>query len=217
MATVTLPSPLFPASTAIEAAYWTDTILWNPTTPSSSFRAINGRLDEDNAAGDFMVRREHTQRGSHVRAHSVSGTADVDYFLSTFGSLNTGAIGENTPFFVPGADVKWYQPWRGTALILWTIGFANNSASSSSFTAVWLNLSNSFKGSTLRRVAQSVITTAPYTQEGARCNRFYSGHYLLDTANEGWQSAALKIAGNAPEHSRVFARHMIAIPIRRIP
>lgn len=210
MPTHTWPSPLFP-TTGISASYWTDTILHDTTNPEDSLYVINGNLDEENVDAGFTVYAEHTQKGSHVRVHQAARTVDLDYFDGSFAAKSSGTVDSDTSHVIPGCAVRWYQPWVGPVLFMWSVGWGNNADADTEISALFLTLDGTVEDDTRRNLRRS-IPTGGTIQNGGACNRVYSGHWFEPDMSVGYHDAALIVACNGPPHTRLYSGHIIAVP-----
>lgn len=186
---------------------------------------VNGRLDEDNTAGSLSVRPEHLQRGAWVRLLSSSSTQDLDYFGDAFRSGVTSNLEPNDlSQSIPGASRRFYMPWSGDVLLLWTVFWTNanpytdtTGPDTNNRNAVIMTFDGSFIPQTRRLIFATVEDDSPYEHCGYRKSRHYSGFWLQESVSTGWHDASLKMFCINTPHTKVWARNLVVVPLKTTP
>lgn len=203
--------------------------LYNPSgTPEESLSLVNGGIDPFNLAQD-SIKREHTQRGTHVQGLSVSGTANLDFRSHWFSDYDSPTlefdedveeIGSAKP--IPGACITIQT--RGTQLVRfsWTISWTNNSSATvanrthiffklTSSNATMVELDGSGIAGQVREVNKAFRVTIPPAHEGWRKNRTWSGCYQHVMSVGDHTGGLYILQDNDIRQARVWARCMNAV------
>jgi hypothetical protein len=232
MPVVNYPAPFPFLDASVVSAADLRSVIYNPSDLDGSLAILNGALDWDNIAGTNDVKREHTQRGSHVEAWTTSGTANLDYMYRWFSDYTTPsssfvgtAAATQSARAVPGGSRTFFvrAGSSGQALIRmsWVANWTNDNGWGSTAdlaegTHIFLKLvprndtTVDMAGSQVREVnATCSGASGSEIHEGRRKNRTWSGHHLEWISASGWYTAALYIIQDLSiRQSRVWCRNM---------
>ena len=202
-------------------------LVTNNVNPEQTFSVLNGKLDADNAAAGMVVQAEHTQRGSYARLVSASSTQDIDLFHDVFVTgLSSDFTNINTiAKTLPGSAIRFYMPWDGDILFMWTLFGTNNDPQVAKAggswgpvrTSVFFSFDGTARATTGRRIRHCVDSQSVYEHTGYRKSRVYSGHYLETSVTRGWHDGALKAFSVGVGHSRFWARNVVALLLKSTP
>lgn len=222
-------SPLFdnnalPSSSVYDSLY---------SPGGNSLEVLNGRLDGDNLAPDFLVDYLSLQDGSVSGGGMTSGTRNIDYFGGTsdnidgwFDGVGGTEIGAGIKNYlpIPGAGVQFYLPFPAFVLLTWQVSWVSDAKSDLS-SMIKLFVDGAPQGAhQSRRCRRTMFKTNPGQTTAMDQNflrdrykgRYWCGHKLLSTLDTGYHSASLRITANENiKQSRVRARSMKYIYFKR--
>lgn len=199
-------------------------LLYKASAFDESLGIINGQLDEDNILATHDVEAEHTQRGSSIFAVKAATTASLDYFATQRGifgdhdSSTWSSTDLDEARVIPGgATPDFYMPWDGYVMLKWTAFWTNTSNADGVRSVVFMTFDDTYQTNQHRTVGRCENSSAnPPVHEGYKCSRCWSGHLMI-AASAGWHNAALKIIGDEDaEQTRVWARNILATPIKYV-
>ena len=200
-----------------------------------SLEVLNGRLDADNLAPDFLVDYLSLQDGSVSGGGMTAGTRNIDYFGGTSDKIDGWfdgvgstemASGKKNYLPIPGAGVQFHLPFPAFVLLTWQVSWVSDAKSEKSsmiklFVAGAPGYSYAFSRRCRRTMFKTIAGTdyAKYDENFLRDrykSRYWCGHRLLKNLDAGYHSASLRISANENiKQSRVRARSMKYIYFKR--
>jgi|GEM_PF-5057007 len=203
MPTINLPGT--PYTDVLSNADTVATDIYDPTG-DNSFEVLNGKLDRDNIdiAGGERIRRAHLQRRALNDGRLVGATANLDFFEEVFDNFDPAAIDTRLFRPIPGASIEFYvkDGNQSAVMLTWHL-FAANDATDGERSMMLLFLDDAATTIWRRQVPVSV-------HGGTRdffYDRTWCGHRTITSLAQGWHSASIRVASNAPQ-TRIRCRSM---------
>ena len=195
----------------------------------ASLEVINGRLDRENLAPDFLVGYHSLQANSVSNGGMVAATGNSDFFGGTsesiqgwFDGISSEVVVSDTNSFlpVPGAAVQFYLPFPAYVLLTWEVNWVSDSTGAGHDSVLRLFVDGDKKSTAhARRTVQTQFRSEsgeyPYLRDRYK-SRYWCGHALLTDLSKGYHSASLRLCANENiKQTRVRARSMKYIIFKR--
>ena len=205
-----------------------DDNFFNPKAAPDSFDVVNGFLESTNFdAGYTSVDYQQVAKQSFTKGWTVAGTANLDYFDDSFGSVSTTPADDagRLTSYIPlaGLNLTANFPWECQLLFMWQYVWTNSNivVGQHSATRFFLDGTSPTNNPTRRYVGRTrwfnggVIIPPDTEYNGRRKGRFYIGHYLTDVLPRGIHTGGIYLlAHNAIKQTRVRCRSIKVIAIR---
>lgn len=180
-------------------------LLYNPTTPPSTFDVINGQLTTTNLKAGITIKKESVQRGAFTRVSFTGATANLDYFNNWFrGVAWTENVDDpaydidNVFVAIPGASRTFYLPYATsytwiTWNICWSIGVSDDLLHAA---VIKLYIDGIEVNKIRRQASDNYVGALSYTRY-AIADKYWTGHHVVASMAAGWHTVSLRICMDA--------------------
>lgn len=181
------------------------------STTTTSYRVVNGHLDDDNRDSSWKIGENHVRDQALANGRMVGATGNLDYVGRLSFPSNSDDSDAFTP--LPGASIDFYLPYDcSVVMVTWLINGATNLSYDGTTVA---ELKTFFDGTE----GDKQFRTLPRSRDPAGSpldwldpryphrDRFWNGHLMKQSVSKGWHSSSIRLFTNGKD-VRIRVRNM---------